>query len=285
MILKKIVYSNVTVFDLIVAAVIFIIAVAVARGVSVYLRRFLKEKVGKEHINIIAKVCTYAIMIVAALIMLPILGVKLSGLLVAGGVAGLAIGFASQSIIGNLISGLFLMVERPIKIGNSVNIDGTMGIVEDIRVMSTSLRTFDGLFMRVPNQKVFTSSITNFVANAARRFEYVVGIRYSDDAAKAIKIIKDLIEAQPMALKNPEPMVFVDNLGDNSVNIFVRIWAPTTDWFDLKKKMLWEIKKALEKEGMEIPFPQRTVWFANELSAKQPLRENEMAAVSPPNDF
>jgi small-conductance mechanosensitive channel len=170
------------------------------------------------------------------------------------------------------------MVERPIKIGNAVNIDGTAGIVEDIRIMSTSLRTFDGLFMRVPNQKVFTSSITNFVANAARRFDYVVGIRYSDDAEKAIKIIKDLIEAQPMALKNPEPLVFVDNLGDNSVNIFVRIWGPTSDWFDLKKKMLWEIKKALEKEGIEVPFPQRTVWFANDLAMAE---EKSISAETP----
>jgi len=269
MILKKILYGNVTVFDLMIGLAILIIGFSVAKAISLYLKRFLKEKVDKEHLEIIAKLSYYTVVIIAVIVVLPIFGVKLSGLMVAGGVVGLAIGFASQSIIGNLISGIFLIIERPIKIGNSVNIDGTSGFVEDIRIMSTTLRTFDGLYVRLPNQKVFTAKITNFVSHVARRFEYVVGIRYSDDAAQAIKIIKDLIEAQPMALKNPEPQVFVDTLGDNSVNIIVRIWGPVTDWFGLKTQLLWKIKKALEKEGIEIPFPQRVVWFANELRGQE----------------
>lgn len=89
--------------------------------------------------------------------------------------------------------GIFLIIARPIEIRNSVNIDGTAGIVEDIQIMSTTLRTFDGLFVKIPNQKVFTSNITNFVAHIALRFGYLVGIRYSGDADKAIQIIKDLI--------------------------------------------------------------------------------------------
>ena len=193
MILKKILYGNVTVFDLTIGLAILIIGFSVAKAISLYLKRFLKEKVDKEHLEIIAKLSYYTVVIIAVIIVLPIFGVKLSGLLVAGGIAGLAIGFASQSIIGNLISGIFLIIERPIKIGNSVNIDGTAGFVEDIRIMSTTLRTFDGLYVRLPNQKVFTANITNFVSNVARRFEYIVGIRYSDDAAQAIKIIKDLV--------------------------------------------------------------------------------------------
>jgi len=269
MILKKVLYGEVTVFDLIVAVAILLIAISAAKALSIYLRRFLKEKLSKEHLEIIGKLVYYAIIVTAVIVILPTIGVKLSGLLVAGGIAGLAIGFASQSIIGNLISGIFLIIERPIKIGNSVNIDGTAGIVEDIRIMSTTLRNFDGLFVRIPNQKVFTSNITNFVANVARRFEYVVGIRYSDDADKALKVIRGLIEAHPFALKNPEPQVFVDNLGDSSVNIIVRIWAPTSEWFALKTELLWEIKKALENEGIEIPFPQRMIWFANELRGPQ----------------
>ena len=190
---------------------------------------------------------SYTIIVIAVLSILPTIGVKLSGLLVAGGIAGLAIGFASQSIIGNLISGIFLMIERPIKIGNSVNIEDIGGIVEDIRIISTTIRTFDGLYVRVPNQKVFTSGITNFVANVARRFEYVVGIRYSDDADKALEIIKNIIDEHPLALQDPAPRVFVDNLGESSVNIVVRIWAPATEWFGVKTELLWKIKKALEK--------------------------------------
>ena len=269
MMLNKVLYRSVTVFDLMVVAIILIIAIVIAKALSLYLRRFLREKVSKGHLEVLVKVTSYSIFIIALIIILPLLGVKLSGLLVAGGIAGLAIGFASQSVIGNLISGLFLIVEQPFAIGNVINIDGTVGIVEDIRIISTTLRTFDGPLMRLPNQKIFTANITNYAVNVARRFEYVIGIRYSDNADKAIEIIKNLIQEHPLVLINPAPMVFVDNLGDNSVNIIARIWAPATEWFGVKTELLWKIKKALEQEGIEIPFPQRVVWFANELSARE----------------
>jgi small-conductance mechanosensitive channel len=268
MILNTVIYGNVTLLDIIVAGIILLVALFIAKAISIYLRRFLKEKVAKEHLEIIIKVVFYVIIIIVVLSILPTIGVRLSGLLVAGGIAGLAIGFASQSIIGNLISGIFLMIERPIKIGNSVNIEGIAGIVEDIRIISTTIRTFDGLYVRVPNQRVFTADITNFVANVARRFEYVVGVRYSDDADKALEVIKSIIEEHPLALQNPAPQVFVDNLGDSSVNIIVRIWAPATEWLGVKTELLWKIKKALESGGIEIPFPQRVVWFANDLRSR-----------------
>ena len=279
MIHKIVLYKDVTVFDILVVVVILVIAFFTAKALSVYLRRSLKEKMAREHLDILVKVATYSIIVVAALWTLTILGLNLSGLLVAGGIAGIVIGFASQSIVGNLISGIFLIIERPIRIGNQVNVEGILGFVEDIKIISTVIRTYDGLYVRIPNQKVFTSSITNFVGNVARRFEYVVGIRYSDDADKAIKIMKDLVEDHPFALKNPSPMIFVDNLGDNSVNIAVRVWAPSSDWYALKMELLWKIKKSLEQEGIEIAFPQRVVWFANELN-KREVPENSLATTS-----
>jgi len=265
MIHNKIIYGNVTVLDLVVALIILVVSIGIAKGVVLYAKRLLKEKVDKGHLEIFGKVLYYAIIVTAALVVLPLVGVKPSGLLVAVGVVGLAIGFASQSIIGNLISGIFLIIGRPIKMGQSVNIEGTVGIVEDIRIMSTTLRTFEGLFIRIPKQKVFTTNITNYVANVARRVDYTIGIPYDADAQKAISLIKKLIEAEPFTLKNPEPVVYVDNLGDNSVNLLVRFWAPVSEWFTAKSKMLWRMKKALEGEGIEIPFPQRVLWFANEL--------------------
>ncbi len=265
--LDKIIYGNVTVLNLIVAITIIITAIIIDKLLTLHLKKSLKEKIDKAHLEVIVKIVYYVIIVIAVLIVLSILGVQPSGLMVAGGIVGIVIGFASQSIVGNLISGVFLIIERPIKIGNAVNIDGTIGFVEDIRIVSTTIRTYDGIYVRIPNEKVFTTNITNYFAHAARRFEYVVGIRYSDDADKAIKIIKDLIEAEPFALKLPQPQVFVHNLGDNSVNIVVRPWAPSTYWYNLKMTLLWKIKKTLEKNGIEIAFPQRTLWFANELKS------------------
>lgn len=257
--------SGELIVNIVTAFLALILSVLIGKILALYLKRSLKEKVAKNHLDIILKATYYSIVVITVVfVILPLLGVAPSSLLVAGSILGLVIGFASQSIVGNLISGLFLIFERPIKLGNQVNIDGNVGIVEDISLISTIIRTFDGLYVRIPNEKVFTTTITNYVANVARRFEYVVGIRYSDDADQAIAIIKDLIEENPLALKNPAPTVFVDNLGDNSVNISVKIWAPATDWYSLKTELLWKIKKTLEDNGIEIAFPQRVVWFQNE---------------------
>ena len=125
------------------------------------------------------------------------------------------------------------------------------------------------MYVRIPNDKVFTDKIVNYHAHVARRFEYVVGIRYSDDADKAIGIIDNLIEEHPLTLKNPASQVFVDNLGDSTVNIIVRIWAPATEWYGIKMGFLWKIKKALEKEGIQFPFPQHELWFNNELRSRE----------------
>ncbi|MDY6855068.1 MAG: mechanosensitive ion channel family protein [Thermodesulfobacteriota bacterium] len=272
MIHKTVLYNDVTVFNILVAVFILVIAFSTAKAMSAYLRRSLKEKVAREHLDILLKVVSYTIIILAALWTLTLLGLNLSGLLVAGGIAGIVLGFASQSIVGNLISGIFLIIERPIRIGNQVSVEGVLGFVEDIKIISTVIRTYDGLYVRIPNQKVFTSSITNFVGNVARRFEYIVGIRYSDDADKAIDIIKGLVEDHPFALKNPSPLIFVDNLGDNAVNIAVKVWAPSSDWYGVKTELLWKIKKSLEQEGIEIAFPQRVMWFANELNKREVVK-------------
>ncbi|MDI3539134.1 MAG: hypothetical protein PWR29_1382 [Methanolobus sp.] len=259
-----------TVLKIIGAILVLIIAIGMGKALTIYLQRSLKDKVDKGHLDIILKVGYYGLItLVIVVFILPLTGIESSGLLVTGGVFGIVIGFASQSIVGNLISGFFIIVERPIKIGDQINIANNIGFVEDINIFSTIIRTYDGLYMRIPNQTVFTANITNYVANVTRRFEYVVGIRYSDDAEEAIRIIREIIDNEPFALKDPSPGLFVDTLGDNAVNIIVRIWAPITEWFEMKTRLLWVIKKTLEENGIEIAFPQRTVWFAGELQTRK----------------
>jgi len=259
--LYQTVYDDVTWFNLITALLIFLVALVVSKLLTVQLRRTLKEKMSKEHLEMMAKLVSYGILVVAVLWILPTLGIEPSGLMVAGGIVALALGFASQSIIGNLISGLFLMGERPVKIGDQVEIAGNRGFVEDIHIISTSIRTLDGLYIRIPNETVFTSSIMNYSSNKVRRVDLVIGIRYSDDAEKAIQAIREVIEAHPLIMVNPETHVFVDELGDNSVDLVVRTWTPTPEWYTVKRDLLWKIKVAIEAVGVQIPFPQRVLWY------------------------
>lgn len=259
--LDLVLYRQVTVLDALVALGLILVAFLIIRLTNSTLRRQLKEKVSGDHLQVLLKTVRYGTLVFALVATMPLLGINLSGLIVAGGVAGVVIGFASQNIVSNLISGLFIMVERPIKIGHAVNIGDHIGVVEDIRIMSTVIRTYDGLYVRIPNIQVFSGTLINYVANVARRFEYVVGIRYSDDAERAIAIMGKVIDDEPMALHEPKPQIFVDELGDNSVNIAVRLWAPADEWWGLKMCLLNKLKRAIEAEGIEIPFPQRVLWY------------------------
>ena len=254
-----------------------------AKIFSLYLRRSLKDRVSKDVGETIIKVLYFGILAIVFFSNLPLIGIHPSGFLLAGGVAGIVLGFASQSIVGNLVSGFFLMVERPIKIGDQVQINDVSGYVIDIRIISTLIRTYDGLLVRIPNQQVFTTNITNIVGHPVRRFEYIIRIRYSDDANAAIFLIKDLIDKEPFALLNPSPSVFVSDLGDSSVNITVRIWAPVNEWFGIKTRILWDIKQTLEENGIEIPLPHRVVRIQTDSKKVPeelaPMQEKEIESV------
>jgi len=251
--------GNVTLGSVLKFILILSFSILIAKVLSLYLRRSLKDRVSKDVCETIVKIFYYGTITIVFLSNLSLIGISPSALLVAGGVTGIILGFASQNIVGNLISGFFLMVERPIKIGDQVEISGISGFVTDIRIISTIIRTYDGLLVRLPNQQVFTTNITNIVGHPVRRFEYTIRIRYSDDADAAIFLIKDLIDKEPFALLNPSPSVFVSDLGDSWVNLTVRIWAPVSEWFGIKTRVLWNIKKTLEENGIEIPLPQRIV--------------------------
>ena len=252
--------------DVIIFLIIIIFSVIIAKIVRINVRKTLKEKVPLTTLNNIEKVVYYGIIFIGFVVALPKIGFSLSGLLVAGGILGIVIGFASQTVVSNLISGIFLMIEKPIKVGDGVNINDVSGIVEDIRILSTTIRTYDGIYVRIPNERVFNSNIQNYVVHGARRFGYKIGIRYKDDAEKAISIIKNLLEEHPLVLKEPSPTIFVEELGESSVNLNIKIWAPSREWYSVYTEMLWKIKTALEKEGIEIPFPQRVIWMAGKES-------------------
>ncbi len=264
---------GITVGELVTFVVIIAAAVIIARILRVNIRRVMKERMPKNTLSNLEKLVYYGVIIIGFVTALSSIGFSLSGLLVAGGIMGIVIGFASQTVVSNLISGLFLIAEKPIKIGDSVNIDDVSGVVEDVRILSTTVRTFDGVYVRMPNDKVFSSNIRNYVTHGARRFAYSVGIRYRDDADKAKEVIARLLETHPLILKEPAPQVFVEELGSSSVNLKVRMWAPSTHWYGVYTEMLWKIKVALEENGIQIPFPQRVNWFKGTLKGDLTTRQ------------
>jgi len=268
-------FPSLTWGELLYIVLVVLLAAVVAKAVTLYLRKTLTDKIKLSQLDILLKGVNYVILIITALIVVPFFNISLSGLLVAGGFASIVIGIASQSVLGNLISGVFLILERPISIGDNINIGNVSGNVTDINIFSTIVKTYDGVYVRIPNENVFTSEITNYVAHEARRFEYVIGIPYDDDANEAIRIIREVVWSHPFALKDPSPSIYVDELADSSVNIKVRIWAPATEWWDVRTDLLWKIKTELSKNGIEMPFPQQVVWFQNELEGRLTVRSDD----------
>ncbi|PKG33951.1 MAG: mechanosensitive ion channel protein MscS [Methanoregula sp.] len=264
--------GQITVFDLVVFCIIVAISFLVAKIVGSHLKKNLADRVKKDELEKIIRIVQVIIVLIGIFISLPSFHVDFAELLLIGGAAGVIIGFASQRLVTSIGSGVFLIIERPVTMGDTVKIGDTAGTIEDIRILSTTIKTFEGIYVRIPNETVFNSEITNYVANVARRFEYRVGVRYSDDAEKAIRVIHELLDAHPFVLRNPSPSVYVDELGDNAVIIMVRIWAPSREWWSVRTEMLLKIKTALEKEGMSIPFPQRTLW----------IKETPQPAPAPP---
>ncbi len=152
-------------------------------------------------------------------------------------------------------------------------------------IKDSSFDQEDGVLVRIPNQQVFTTNITNIVIYPVRRFDFTIGVRYSDDADSAIWLIKDLIDKEPFALYSPPPSVYVNDFGENSVNLVVRMWAPMNEWDEIKTRFLWAIKKTLEENSIEIPVPQRMVYLQNISEKKQipekskPRQEEEIKGV------
>lgn len=256
--------GEITYGDMLGVIIIVVVTYLLARTLSTLLRRILAGKVETSNIAFLAKLLKWTLYFIGFLVISPYLHLDLSGLMVAGGVVAVAFGFASQNTLSNFVAGVLLMFERPVAVGDNISVNGTEGYVEDIGLLSTTIRTYKGLFVRIPNSSMFSSEITNYVAHIARRFDYDIGIRYTDDANKAVKVIKEVIDKHPYALRSPAPSVFVDELGNNSINLKVRIWCPSGFWWDVKTDLLWKIFKALRKANIDIPLPQVTLWYGEE---------------------
>ena len=253
---------------ILLTAVIIVIGFAIARLVRIITTKYIGTKLPPDTRRTFGKTIYYVIIAIALLFALGVSGVDLSGIVLAGGIAGIVIGFAMQSLFSNLISGIFLQIDKPMKIGDPVLITGKLpdvaGVVVEITTLSSRLRMFDGTYVRLPNSDVFLSEIRNYSNAAARRVEISVGIAYKEDAAKVIGIVRKSLKETPLVLVEPDPDVYVDSLGDSSVNINVWCWVPFSIWFDMRKQIIQQIKRELDSNGIEMPFPQRVVYLAKQ---------------------
>lgn len=259
--------SGLTLLSLLIGGIIMAVGVIIARTVRLLFTKYYAPKLPQDTAKNMGKLLYFGIIIIAFLVFTSSTGVDLSGLLVAGGIFGIVIGFATQSVVSNLISGIFLMLEKPVKQGDSVELPGIgiSGTLLDISTFSVRIRQFDGTITRIPNESFFTANIRSLTSTPVRRSEAVVGIAYKEDIDGAISVLEKAIQKSlPFVLSIPKPEFRINELGDSSVNIEVLVWHPREDWGEVAPKLLKVAKNALDAAGIEIPFPQRVIWQGKE---------------------
>lgn len=207
----------------------------------------------------ISSLVRYLILAVTIVAVLNQFGVETASLIAVLGTAGLAIGLALQGTLSNVAAGAMLLLFRPFKAGDYVEVGGVSGTVESISLFVTELNTPDNVHIVAPNGQVWNTAVVNYSYNATRRVDLLVGIAYEDSMDKAISAVRELITNDERVHKDPEPMVVVSELADSSVNLTIRIWCASADYWGLKFDMTKAIKDRFDAEGIGIPYPQRTV--------------------------
>jgi small conductance mechanosensitive channel len=223
--------------------------------------RAMMEKSKVEH-ALISFACSLAYIGMMAFIIIASLGIldiPVASFVAVIGAAGLAIGLALQGSLSNFAAGVLMLIFKPFKVGDFVEGGGTAGVVEEIEIFTTQLKTPDNKKIIVPNAQMTGGSIINYTAKDSRRLDLVFGVSYSDDLDKVRNTINDVLAGESRILQDPAPTVGILELADSSVNVAVRPWVKTAEYWDVFFALQEAMKKRFDAEGISIPFPQRDV--------------------------
>lgn len=230
-------------------------------------RRIVRLSKKNRHLDdmlfeFLASIVRYVVMGFTVLFVLNTFGVQTTSVVAVIGAAGLAIGLALQGTLSNVAAGVMLILFRPIKIGDFVEVAGVMGTVKAINLNFTELANLSNVQVIVPNSEVWGNIITNYSINDTRRAEWTFGVGYGANLKQAEEIIRETIMADARAHTDPEPFIQVTNLGDSSVDFLVRVWCDASEYFAFRADMTRKVKEALDTAGVDIPFPTRTIYQA-----------------------
>lgn len=246
--------------NILIALLIFIVGRIVARIIASTLNKILRHKQVDDTVSSFICSLAYGLLVLVAFIAaISHLGFNTTSLVAIVGAAGLAIGLALQGSLSNFASGILLITFKPFRAGDFVEIAGTAGIVEEVHVFSTNLRTPDNKTVIVPNGAITSDTITNYSTKPTRRIDLVIGVSYSADLAKTKEILTRVVKAHELVLKDEDVTIGVSELADSSVNFVVRPWVKTSDYWPVYFDLMQSIKVELDNEGIEIPFPQLSV--------------------------
>ena len=240
---------------------VFIIFVMwiVFRLIAKAIRRVPETKLPAQRTAVIIRFLKYIFYIIVVLYVLGLFGINLKAIWGAAGIAGVAIGFAAQTSVSNLISGLFVLTEGSIHVGDTIIVGNVTGIVDEVKLLSIRVHTYDNQMVRIPNSTIINSNLTNNSYHDKRRLTLNVGVDYSTDMKLALETLKKAPELCPTVLKDPAPAVWFDGFADSSINLVVAVWFKPADFLQTKNDLYIAIKKVLDEANISIPYNQLDV--------------------------
>lgn len=243
---------------------ILAVGIAIIYSIAFLVKKILPLKWSRQRKMIINRAVQYTGFITLFLIVVSELEISLAPIFGAAGVIGLVVGIASQTSIGNIISGFFLVSEKSFEIGDIVRLGDKTGTVYSIDLLSIKIRTFDNLLIRVPNQTVISTELTNLTRFPVRRIDTLVSVAYKEDLGKVKSILEDVAKQNPLCLDEPEPVIIFQNYGNSGIDIMLGVWVERINFLKVKNSVFMEIKEAFNREGIEIPFPHISLYTGEE---------------------
>jgi small-conductance mechanosensitive channel len=259
--------------------VTIVLGLVLVRLLAVVSQRYVMKKSTLQRQMIVRKIISYTGFSLVVMAVLGELGVKLTALLGAAGIVGIAVGFASQTSVSNIISGLFLISEKPFAIGDVIRIGSTTGIIQSIDLLSIKIRTFDNLFVRIPNEKILSSEVTNITRFPIRRMDIVFQVDYGQDLSRVHRILAQIAGANPWSLDDPEPAIMLNEFKESGIEVMLGLWFAKADFVALKNSIMKEISGRFGEEGIRFAHPRRSVQVSN---IGEPAHSPRRRAVSAP---
>jgi small-conductance mechanosensitive channel len=246
--------------DFVRAGIMVAIGLVAAKFISARIGRFIEKKSSPQQALMARRISYYLLIVLVAMSAMRELHFDLSVLLGAAGILTVAVGFASQTSVSNIISGLFLIVDKPFVIGDVVKIGDTVGVVHSVELLSTKIRTFQNGLVRIPNEILFKSEVLNSTAFPIRRLDITIRVAYKENIDRVRELLFDVARKNPLCFDDPAPLFIYDGYGDSSLNLKFCVWTVNQNFLNLTNSMRQEIKEAFDRNGIEIPFPHLSLY-------------------------
>lgn len=252
-------------------AVLLLVGIPVVWALARWVRSYVTHLYNPQKGLIASKLVYWPLLLLILVSVLRELGFSLAPLLGAAGILGIALGFASQTSVSNIISGFFLLAEEPFQVGDVITVGDVTGSVLTIDMLSVKIRTFDNKMVRIPNETLVKSQLINVTRFPIRRVDINVGVAYKEDMGRVRDVLLEVADANPMVLMEPAPLVIFQGYGNSSIDFLFAVWAKKQSWLAVKSSIAEDVKKRFDAEGIEIPFPHVSL-YAGSVTDALPIR-------------